>query len=192
MKQHLHTIGDHKVTRHTKRILKFKIYLALFLLLPVVVLTFLTSRTELIPGFQSFTVLTGSMEPTIPTGSVVYTQQSTQYEIGDIITFKNASDQTVTHRIAEIKDGAYITKGDANNTTDATSVQRQDVIGKVSFSIPHIGKIITYLQTPKGFILAIIAPTIFFVFLELWKIKKEIEKMTEERVLKRLQKAQTP
>lgn len=189
MIKHIDTINHHKVTIHTKRILKFKIYLVLFLLLPIVVVTFLSSRTDLISGFKSFSVLTGSMEPTIPTGSIVYTQQSSDYKIGDVITYKNSSGQTITHRVADIKNNSYITKGDANNSADETPIIEKEIVGKVVYSIPHVGKIINYLQTPKGFILAIIFPTIFFVFLELWNIKKEIERMTEERVLRRLEAA---
>jgi len=191
MKSHLEKINNHKITRHTKRILKFKLYVALFILLPIVVFTLLSSKTDLIPNTKSFVVLTGSMEPTLPVGSITYTQKSDTYSKGDVISFKNESDQTVTHRVTsstkDKKTIKYTTKGDANKSADSTLVPADKVIGKVMFTIPHIGKAINFLQTRNGFILAIILPTIFFIFLELWNIKKEIEKITEEKVLKRLQ-----
>lgn len=188
MKQHLEKINSHKLTRHTKRVIKIKIYVALFILLPFVVLTFLASRTDILPGIKSYVVQTGSMEPTIPTGSVTYTQKADEYKKGDIISFKNESDQTITHRIIKVnKKDSFTTKGDANNTPDSSLVTKSSIVGKVTYSIPHVGKIINFLQTPKGFLITIILPTVLFVFLELWNIKKEIEKSTEERVLKRLQ-----
>lgn len=187
MQQHLKKINDHKITRHTKRIIKFKLYLALFILLPLVVFTLLSSKTDLIPGTKSFVVLTGSMEPNIPVGSITYTQKTNNYKVGDIITFKNEGDQTVTHRITKVTEKGFVTKGDANKSVDAAVVAKGKILGEVVYSVPHIGKVINFLQTRNGFILAIILPTIFFVFLELWNIKKEIERSTEERILRRLQ-----
>lgn len=183
-------IKNHKATKLTARILYIKLHILLFLILPLVVFTLITSKTPLLVGIQSFVVLTGSMEPTISTGSLTYTLRQPIYMQNDIIAFKNASGQTVTHRIAQtINDGnitTYRTIGDANNSFDEGSVPQSDVQGKVIFTIPYLGKLMYSLKTPPGFILAIVIPSILFILFELWNIKKEIEKSAEKRILAKM------
>ena len=59
-------------------------------------------------NYQVLTVMSGSMEPTIPTGSVIVIKPATEYKVDDIITFKtpgsNKKKDFTTHRIKEIKE----------------------------------------------------------------------------------------
>lgn len=128
-------------------------------------------------GYRCFYVMTGSMEPTIPTDSLVFTKKSEdgKYEVGDIITFAS-EDPTIagscnTHRIAEIRtdsDGSirYVTKGDANPTADAYTVAPQKVHGRVVYNTGKcraVGKIVTFVMTPQGFLLVIIIPLVLVI-----------------------------
>lgn len=187
----LHKIKSHPITRHTTRILIIKLKILLFVILPFVVITLLTAQTDLIRGYKSFVVLTGSMEPNIPVGSIVYTQKTAGYGKGDIISFTNEKSQTITHRVTDVskKEGVinYKTKGDANNVSDTESVPATNVVGKVIFQVPFVGKLIGFIKTPVGFGLIIILPTLLFILGELWNIKKEIEKDVEKKVLARVQ-----
>jgi len=193
----LHKIKNHKITKHTVRILSIKFKILLFIVLPFVIITLLTSQTDLIRGYKSYVVVSGSMEPHLPVGSIVYTQKSADYQKGDVISFKNVKDQTVTHRIVAIvkKDTAlhtasqYKTKGDANNVADTDAVPATNVLGKVFFQVPYVGRAIAFIKTPLGFILIIILPAALFILSELWNIKKEIEKEVEKKVLARVQKS---
>ncbi|MBI2034687.1 MAG: signal peptidase I, partial [Candidatus Levybacteria bacterium] len=157
----------------------------LFILLPFFVFTLITSKTP-ITGIQSFVVLSGSMSPKFPTGSIVYAKSVSTYSKYDVITFKNKSGQIVTHRITKIlKDNSkfvYQTKGDANNVMDKAFVPQEDVLGKIVFFVPHIGYIAGFFKTPLGMSAFIIFPATMFIVFELWQIKKEIEKQTEKRV----------
>lgn len=170
-----------------KKVLHIKLTIIVLLLLPFVVFTLLTSKSNIIKDIKSFTVLTGSMTPTIPQGSIVYTQKNTSYQKGDIITFENKAKQTVTHRIVEKvnknKEVFYKTKGDANNTADQELVSEKEIVGKNIFSIPHVGKITIFLKTPQGFISLIVFPILVFIGFELWNIKKEIEKNVEKKLM---------
>lgn len=164
----------------------------LFLLLPIIIFTLLTSKTDVIRGIQSFVVLTGSMEPAFPVGSIIYVQPQIAYAAGDIIAFKNEAGQTITHRIADIQfaEGTeYITKGDANNTQDTAPVPSDKVVGKAYFHIPYVGYFINYLKTPKGFGLLVILPTALFILSEIWGIKKEIDKHIERKIAERLRQS---
>ena len=107
-------------------------------------------------GFRPYIVLSGSMDPAISTGSVVFTDSRSAFpKPGDIITYKS-SGQYVTHRAVHIsEDGYIITKGDANQTEDTSPVSPKQVIGTVSFTIPWIGYLVMFLHTPYAFCLLI-------------------------------------
>ncbi|PIY94400.1 MAG: signal peptidase I [Candidatus Levybacteria bacterium CG_4_10_14_0_8_um_filter_35_23] len=160
--------------------------LAVLIILPVVVFTLISSKTNKIAGIQSFAVLTGSMEPNISTGSVVYTKPESNYIKGDVIAFIQ-KDRTITHRIINTIDAkTFATKGDANNAADNDPVSSEKIIGKEVFTLPYLGYFIRYLGTPLGFILFIVAPVLVFIALEIWNIKKEMEKHIEAKLLKKL------
>lgn len=167
---------------------------ALFIILPFVVLTLLTSRTSILFDIRSFVVQSGSMEPVFPVGSMVYAQKQAAYNVGDVITFEADAKRNITHRITAktTKDNKvlYTTKGDANNVPDSAPVPQETIIGRVFFFAPHIGQLANHLKSPLYFIGLIIVPSLLFIFLELWEIKKEIVRSTEKRVLERLRNQQ--
>ena len=162
----------------------------LFIILPFVVFTLITSKTP-IAGIQSFIVLSGSMSPKFPTGSIVYAKSADTYNSNDVITFKNNSGQIVTHRITKIitdnNTVKYQTKGDANENADKTFVSAKDVLGKIVFFVPYIGYLVGFLKTPLGISAFIILPATMFIIFEIWNIKKEIEKGIERKLRKEMQ-----
>src|SRR3989344_3978390 len=172
-----------------KKIIHTVLTIAVFVLLPAVVFTLVTSKTNALAGIQSFVVLTGSMQPTIPQGSIIYTQKQSWYPEGSIISFKNG-DTTITHRVIKVinKNNVleYQTKGDANNTKDSKAIGGKDILGKQVFSIPYLGRLIIFLKTPQGFFPLIIFPITVFIVLEFWNLKKEIEKQVEKKLLSKM------
>ena len=115
-------------------------------------------------GFKVFTVLSGSMEPTYHTGSVIYVKEVdyTTLQPGDVITFAISEDMVATHRIVGVvpddEDPSvlrYRTKGDANDAEDGTLVHYKNIVGKPVFSIPYLGYIASYIQSPPGSYIAI-------------------------------------
>ncbi len=173
-----------------KKIVSVSLQSTLFVLLLLTVCTFVSSRTLLFNVFRSMVVLTGSMEPVLPVGSVVYIQKQIAYDKGSIITFQNTEGKNVTHRIADIaftdKGTVYRTKGDANQKEDASVVPSDKVTGKVIFSLPYVGNIIHFLNQPQGFISFVIFPAFLLIVIELWNIKKELEKQIEKKLLNKL------
>ena len=82
-------------------------------------------------GFQVFTVLSGSMEPTLHVGALVYVRETDPRDLkpGDVITYMVSETTVVTHRITGVvPDDAdpdtlwFSTKGDANDTEDTALV----------------------------------------------------------------------
>lgn len=168
-----------------KEILKIGYYACLTFL--GVVTIFLLASILPIPGnFKIKIILSGSMEPTIKTGSVVIVKPVDSYKIGDVITFQKRIDkESTTHRIQEIKvtggNPQYITKGDANNAVDRGEISEQDIVGKLLLVIPYLGYIVNYAQTPIGFSLIILLPAIAIVYDEAKKIWKEITKLKNKK-----------
>lgn len=105
-------------------------------------------------GCQSLAVLSGSMEPEISVGSIVFINEAdpSQLEKGDVITYRLSGDTRVTHRIVEIhkEDQTVITKGDANENVDGSPVSFKNIEGKVQFHVPYLGYISIYIKTPVG------------------------------------------
>ncbi|MEQ4564598.1 signal peptidase I [Paenarthrobacter sp. CAP02] len=109
-------------------------------------------------GYQTSTMLTGSMAPLINPGDVVVTVPTpiSDVKVGDIITYHiPVEDQRVeTHRITEITptaDGgvAVQTKGDANNGIDPWIATLQGkTVDKQVATIPYVGNAIRALREP--------------------------------------------
>ena len=99
----------------------------------VVILALLLVGARVV-GLQVFTVLSGSMEPTYYTGSLIYVKEVDPYtiEVGQPITFMLDENTVATHRVVGIvpdeEDPTVIrfrTKGDANETEDGGLVQEE-------------------------------------------------------------------
>lgn len=131
-------------------------------------------------GYQVFGVLSGSMEPTFPVGSVVYvkTMIPDNVQAGDAITFRiiDLDSVVATHRVVDInyEERTFTTKGDANQVVDSEPVSFEHFIGRADFKIPYLGYIAMYIQTKVG-IVASIGIFLFVVFLSLLDdvLKKE-------------------
>ena len=129
----------------------------------VVVLAVLLVGVRVV-GIQVFTVLSGSMEPTYHTGSLIYVKEVDpfQLEADDVITFMLDENTVATHRIVEVvpdeEDPTVVrfrTKGDANDAVDGGLVHYKNVIGSPVFTIPKLGYVANYIQNPPGTYIAI-------------------------------------
>ncbi|OGK15513.1 signal peptidase I [Candidatus Roizmanbacteria bacterium RIFCSPHIGHO2_01_FULL_39_12c] len=161
----------------------------IFGILPFLIFMMVTSRVPIF-GIQSFVVLTGSMEPLLPTGNIVFTQNFDLYQIGDIVAFKSGG-VNITHRIidTEINDNQllYRTQGDANNNPDGQSITGDKILGRVFYHIPYIGKFAIFLRTLPGFITLIIIPALIFIILEIINIKNELTKEIDKKLIRKIQ-----
>lgn len=130
------------------------------LLLAALVLICLPLTVPGLFGYHIYTVVSGSMEPAIPTGSLVYIREAAPEEMaaGDVIAYYGARDSAsiITHRVVEnrVVMGEFITRGDANLTEDMNPVPYGNFIGKVVRSVPTAGKIAALFTSAQGKILA--------------------------------------
>jgi len=142
-------------------------------------------------GFDTYVVLSGSMEPAHKTGSLIYARDTdTQtLEVGDVITFQLADSETiVTHRIIEIQgesyDKQFITKGDNNDVADPSPVPADRVTGKVLFSIPYLGYLANYIQNPPGLYFAAAAGVILIILMFITDALIEDDKKAKKKAIK--------
>jgi len=106
-------------------------------------------------GFSPMLVATGSMEPTLPAGSLVVAHARREYQVGDVISFRQEG-AVVTHRIVEVTQEGCRTAGDANTAPDSAPVPWDAVLGKVVLCLPWAGRLALALRGPIG-ILALAA-----------------------------------
>jgi signal peptidase len=109
-------------------------------------------------GYRPLVVLSGSMEPYMPTGSLVLTKSvdPATVKVGDVITFRlrTGSFQTdlATHRVEAIKNSpggvSFVTKGDANQVHDPVPVPASDLVGRVVVVSSLAGSVVEALKTP--------------------------------------------
>ena len=123
------------------------------LMLLVVIAAALPLTVPNFMGYDVYNVVSGSMEPTIPIGSIIYVKDTDPADIksGDIIAFKSG-DSVIMHRVKENKvvEGTFVTKGDANEAEDMNKVPYDDLIGIVVRHIPILGQLLILFGSTFG------------------------------------------
>ncbi len=173
-------------------VLMYSICLIMILIFIAFVVNFIDQKRNLSSGetkpalFSAYTIVSPSMVPTINVLDMIVTMRVNSPEDlkkGDIITFNSTdyrySGVTVTHRIYAIEqtsDGQYLftTKGDANNTKDATRISFDDIYGKVMLRIPKVGYIQYFLSSSWGWIVAIVIPAVGIIAYDIFKLVRTL------------------
>ena len=125
-----------------------------------------------IAGYEGYVVVSGSMEPAIPVGSIVFSKETdpSTLQTGDVIVFVDESRGTtpITHRVVsnDTAAGSIVTKGDANSREDLNPVTYSNVIGKVEMHIPGAGAYAALITTALGKVILLL------LLLEGWLFKE--------------------
>lgn len=119
-----------------------------------------------LPGIGSYAVTTGSMEPAVESGALVFVRSSGDYEPGDVVTFTRAG-ETVTHRVVRETDQGFVTKGDANVGVDDWRVRDDQVVGEVVVTVPLYGRLLAIVGTTTGYVALVLVPVTVLSILEL-------------------------
>jgi signal peptidase I len=161
------------------KLLQHILYGTFFLLLVALGLLFVAPPIPGVPAIEVKIVQSGSMEPSIMTGGIVVLSPASAYQTGDVITFTDTTASIpTTHRIVEtyVERGEtwFVTKGDANESLDASPVAASAVLGKVFFTVPFVGFVLDFARQPIGFALLIVLPALLIILGEMDKIVREI------------------
>ena len=174
-----------------QKTIRFLKNLSTGLVVVAVVFAFLIAGIRIF-GIQVFGVLTGSMEPTYPTGSLIYVKpvDAADLRVNDVITFSISPNVIATHRIVEIVPDEthptivrYRTKGDANRDVDASLVSSSNIIGKAMFAIPQLGYIASYIQQAPGIYVAILVCGLMIAFVFYTDSLENKQKQAEQGML---------
>lgn len=138
------------------------------------------------PPFSLYTIISPSMEPNIKVYDVIVdvrVKDPKEIQKGDIITFISSSSIsagfTVTHRVHDViedeKGLSFKTKGDNNLTPDSSPVTAENVLGKVVFKIPQLGRVQFLLASKGGWICLILIPALGIIIYDILKLFKLIK-----------------
>lgn len=135
-------------------------------------------------GVQVYSVISGSMEPEYPVGSLIYVKEvdPSEIEVDDVITYVLPSETPSTHRVVRIdeENQLFYTKGDANETEDGAPVHFKNLIGTPVFKIPYLGYVAYYIQHPPGMYIAIAAGAVLLILVFLPDLFKKDKKKDDE------------
>ena len=155
------------------------------------------------PSVSLYTIISGSMEPTIHVYDVVVnvaTKSPEDIKVGDVITFISSSyiseGLTVTHRVQDIKivNGEYefVTKGDNNPVADGSTAKYSDVLGKVKYKIPQLGRVQFLVASKAGWFFVVLLPAMGVIVYDVIKLLKLLAtKSTAEKVNNKNKKIST-
>lgn len=195
---------EKKKTKHSFDRRKFwrgfsTVCLILAMALCVVVVSQVLSQGYVsIGGYSMFRVVTPSMEPTLPVGALLLSEEITvaEAQIGDIVVFRSKQSDMlgaiITHRVIDVLENAngeifLETQGDNNLYPDASYVEQKNIIGRVVF---HTGDgnvfsgLISGLTSPMGFFAFIVIPCLIVGVVimrgTIKNIRTEMELLTQE------------
>jgi len=137
--------------------------------------------------FRIYYIISGSMRPTIKTGSLIIIKKLRTYNKNDIVTYiennTNKKNVSATHRIISVKNkNHYLTKGDANRGEDVSIISKEQIQGKVIFRIPLLGYLIHLSKTLTGLIVFIIIPGLIIVISETFFLIKTVTTFVRSRL----------
>ncbi|WP_151735633.1 signal peptidase I SipW [Paenibacillus tengchongensis] len=140
-------------------------------------------------GYQIKTVLSGSMEPGIKTGSIVALKPGgdmTRFQAGDVISFLNEENMLITHRVLEADlnsatgEAQYRTKGDNNDAADLNPVSSANVTAEYTgITVPYVGYVLNFAVSKAGSVVLMIVPGLLLLLYALyssWKALAALER----------------
>ena len=127
--------------------IKDLIFRIIYILLIIYLLIFIPSLW----GKKPLVVISGSMEPTLKVGGILYYEKIdlNDFDEGDILVYQT-KEHIISHRIVDITENGFITKGDVNNTVDNYLITNNQILGRgTNWSIPFIGYYADYVYSHK-------------------------------------------
>ena len=175
---HFSRLAKYKLNRHGARWFLVAIALA------ATIIFFVFYRPTVLGGNTRYEpVLSGSMEPTLPVGSLVIISpvNPDSLKVGDIICYRFSDTILITHRIVYITPEGFETRGDANEEKDSKIAEKSQIVGSVAFSVPLIGYLGILMKTTLGFLMLLLVPATLIIGYEIRSIVYEIDKMKKAK-----------
>lgn len=149
------------------------------------------------PPITLYNIISRSMVPNLEVYDVVVdkkVESINDIKKNDVVTFVSKSpdnyNYVITHRVIDIKDTEYgkalTTKGDNNKIIDEAPVYEDQILGKMLFKIPKLGKLQIFLGYQGGWLFIVLIPALGVVVYDVVKIAKR--KIVKAKNIKKIKK----
>jgi len=129
------------------------------LVLAFTLFSFFLLAVQSLPGLMVLHVVSGSMEPNVPLGSLVLLRRGEPPSIGDVAAYVlevQGRRYVLLHRVTGISsDGRYVFSADADPSSGITLVEPEKVLGKMLVAIPYLGYLAPYAPLVMGLLIVL-------------------------------------
>lgn len=156
------------------------IFKIVYFLIIIYLLIFIPS----IWGYKPLVVISGSMEPTLTVGGILYYHEKNieDFNSNDILVYE-LNDHIISHRVHDITENGFITKGDANNSYDSLLVNEEQILGEgTNWSIPYIGYYADFIYRHKYLLVISLGVVIIDLLSEKYKEHRMKERNKNEKM----------
>jgi len=135
----------------------------------LIVKSYTSDEVPDVGGFLPLIVLTDSMYPVIESGDLIIcrTAEPEEIRVGDVIAFFDPAGNgttIVTHRVTEVTEEGWRTKGDNNNTEDRLTVKPEKLVARYNGTrIAGAGNVALFMQTAPGLIVCVVLPMLLLI-----------------------------
>ena len=146
----------------------------------ILIIIYLIIFIPVLWGKRPLVVISGSMEPILKVGGILYYEKINldDFKKDDILVYQ-LNEHIVSHRIVNINEYGFETKGDNNNSNDSYIVDKNNVIGRGNnWSIPYIGYYADFIYNNKYLLIVMIILSYFNIWFNSKKDKKDYEEIS--------------
>ena len=135
----------------------------------LIVKSFTSEEVPDVAGILPLIVLTDSMYPVIQSGDLIicHTEEPENVQVGDVIAFFDPAGNgttIVTHRVIEVTENGWRTKGDNNNAEDRLAVPADKLVAVYEGTrLPGLGDVALFMQSTTGLIVCVVCPILLLV-----------------------------
>lgn len=146
----------------------------------ILIIIYLIIFIPVLWGKRPLVIISGSMEPILKVGGILYYEKINldDFKKDDILVYQ-LNEHIVSHRIVNINEYGFETKGDNNNFNDSYIVDKNNVIGRGNnWSIPYIGYYADFIYNHKYLLIVMIILSYFNIWFNSKKDKKDYEEIS--------------
>lgn len=146
----------------------------------ILIIIYLIIFIPVLWGKKPLVIISGSMEPILKVGGILYYEKINlnDFKKDDILVYR-LNEHIVSHRIVNINEYGFETKGDNNNSNDSYIVDKNNVIGRGNnWSIPYIGYYADFIYNHKYLLIVMIILSYFNIWFNSRKDKNGYEEIS--------------
>lgn len=140
----------------------------------ILIIIYLLVFVPIFWGWYPLVVISGSMEPTLNVGGLLYYHEYKieDFKEDDILVYQTPTN-IISHRIVEVTDDGFITKGDANNTNDSKLINKNILGIGTQWCIPFLGYYADFIYHHKWILFVSVAILLIDLLNELYRNRQE-------------------